>query len=44
MIVRDSYGAAKQQQHAFTIELEDGRRILRKARNECRNWTLVRPR
>jgi hypothetical protein len=41
-VISDSYGAAKQQ-HTFTIELEDGKRIHIKGRNVYRNGVWRKP-
>jgi hypothetical protein len=41
-IIRDSYGAAKQQ-HTFTLLLEDGSTLRIKGRNLYRNGTMRKP-
>lgn len=42
-IIRDSYGE-KCGQHTFTLELQDGSTVRRKARNVYANWTMARTR
>ncbi len=41
-IIRDSYGKDKQQ-HTFTIQLENGEKLLIKGRNLYRNGTFRKP-